>query len=512
MARAAQHTDHTGAIAAEAPLTPREAFARQRLAIVVDHLTERFRIPLDRPPGIKERLSTFRRAQYRQFEALKDVSLTIRHGESVGLIGHNGSGKSTLLKCLARILPPDEGTVTVNGRLASLLELGAGFHPDLTGRENVYFNGSILGFTRADIEERFDDIVDFAGVGEFIDNPVRNFSSGMYARLGFAIAVNVDPEILLVDEVLSVGDAEFQERSLAKMRGFNQRGKTVVLVTHDLGSVEDLCERVIVMNRGRVAFDGPTDEGLEFYDELIHGPKPAPVVVEAAPAAEAEPEPEPEPGADAPFRTGDRAAHVTDVRLLVAAEPGAEPVPAVPGAALPSGAVAQVALSFTAEESIRGAGSLSVGINVRRPEMQLYVYETRTAWRGMYLAPPAGATAVLTFTLDLALLTGEYLVDLLVVNASTNQIHDRWPAALSFDVASPEHDFGVAAMDARIGIWNPEGHWPADLHAPDADRGGPADHGLREHRPTAGYEPTSPRLHALPPAPAQEDGPAPSAR
>ncbi len=443
-------------------------------SVVVSDLTERFRVASDRPPTLKERLSQFRRAEYTTFEALKGVSLQIRHGESVALIGHNGSGKSTLLKCIAGILPADEGSVSVHGRIATLLELGAGFQPDLSGRENVYLNGSILGLTRREIAASFDSIVDFAGVREFIDNPVRNYSSGMYVRLGFAIAVHVQPDVLLVDEVLSVGDASFQEKSLARMRSFGQAGKTVVLVSHDLAAVRALCERTVVLDHGRVVADGPTDASIEYYQYLVSGGRPA------------EPERDEE---QTPQRTGDRQARVVDARLLVDGRP------ATAGDPVPSGATAHLAVAFTATDAITTAGSLTVGIAVRRPDMQLYVYETRTSWRGIYLAPPRpGAVATVTFTLDLAVLSGEYLVDLLVANATTNAIHDRWQGAIEFRVASPAHEFGVARLDARIGIANPDGYWPPELHAPPPERGGPRDHPLREDAPTPGYEPEAVRL------------------
>jgi ABC-2 type transport system ATP-binding protein len=443
--------------------------------IVVEDLFERFRISSDRPPTLKERLSTFRRAEYRTFEALRGVSLRVRNGESVALIGHNGSGKSTLLKCIAGILPADEGSVRVDGRVATLLELGAGFHPDLTGRENVHLNGAILGLRRAEIDAAFDSIVDFAGVAEFIDNPVRNYSSGMYVRLGFAIAVHVDPDVLLVDEVLSVGDAAFQEKSLARMRSFGQRGKTVVLVSHDLSSVRSLCERTVVLDHGRLVFDGPTDEAIDYYEELVAGGRPAPDPAEPEPSRQ---------------RTGDGGATITGVRLLADGQPVDDPEPVVR-----SGAQVQLAVSFTASQAVQDAGSLSVGIAVRRPDVQLYVYETRTSWRGAYLAPPRpGAVATVTFTLDLAVLSGQYLVDLLVGNASTNAVHDRWQEALAFRVDSPAHDFGLARLDARIGVWNPDAAWPGELHAPPPERGGPREHPLREGTPSPGYEPGVPRL------------------
>jgi ABC-type polysaccharide/polyol phosphate transport system ATPase subunit len=206
-----------------APAAPRAVAP----AIVVDGVTETFRLYQERPSGLKERLYRFRRSTYTDFDALEDVSFTVDHGESVAVIGHNGSGKSTLLKLLARILPPDQGSVRTNGRVASLLELGAGFHGELSGRENIYLNGAILGLSRAQIDERFDAIVDFAGIRPLLDTAVRTYSSGLYVRLGFAIAVTVDPDILLVDEVLAVGDAEFQDRSLERMRRLPRRGQDV---------------------------------------------------------------------------------------------------------------------------------------------------------------------------------------------------------------------------------------------------------------------------------------------
>ena len=460
-----------------------------RLAVEVRGLVERFRVAADRPPTLKERLSTFRRARYATFEALHGIDLEVRPGETVALIGRNGSGKSTLLKCLAGIYQPDEGSVAVHGRIASLLELGAGFHPDMTGRENIYLNGSILGFGREEMDGAFDDIVAFAGVGDFLDTPVRNFSSGMYVRLGFAIAVNVDPDVLLVDEVLSVGDASFQERSLARMRAFGQRGKTVVLVSHDLSAVQALCERGVVLEAGRVVYDGPVADAVERYEELVVGERPR--RLDEVPAAT-------EPEAPPP-RSGDEGARVTDVVLEAAGRTvgiGAE-------GELPTGAAAELIVTFAASQEVQEAGGLSVGLTVRRPDLHHYVYETRTAWWGVYLPPPLpGAHATVTFALDLQLLTGSYEIDLLVANASTNAVHDRWPAALSFRVTSPEAEFGIAALGTRIGVANPHANWPEDLHAPPRADGGPRDHPLRAGSPTPGYEPGDAR-HEPPRAPAR---------
>ncbi|MBX3092369.1 MAG: ABC transporter ATP-binding protein, partial [Cryobacterium sp.] len=196
------------------------------------------------------------------FFALKDVTLDISAGQTVGLIGHNGSGKSTLLKTIGGILQPTAGIVQRRGQIAALLELGAGFHPDLTGRENIYMNGSILGLTKKQVREKFDDIIAFGDIGDFIDTQVKFYSSGMYVRLAFAIAVNVDPDILLVDEVLAVGDEAFQEKCMDRIRQFQREGCTIVLVSHTAAQIRDMCDRVVVLNHGNVIFDGDTEGGL----------------------------------------------------------------------------------------------------------------------------------------------------------------------------------------------------------------------------------------------------------
>jgi lipopolysaccharide transport system ATP-binding protein len=197
--------------------------------------------------------------------ALEDVSFEVRRGEVVGLIGANGAGKSTLLRVLSRITDPTTGQVMVRGRVGSLLEVGTGFHPELTGRENIYLNGTILGMRRFEIEQRFDDIVEFSGVEKFLDTPVKRYSSGMQVRLAFAVAAHLQPEIMLVDEVLAVGDLEFQKKCLGKMGEVTQEGRTIVFVSHNLAAVRSLCPRSIVMQRGKVVFDGGTDAAVQQY-------------------------------------------------------------------------------------------------------------------------------------------------------------------------------------------------------------------------------------------------------
>jgi len=237
------------------------------VAIEMSDVTVRFTVPRERVRTFKEFAINWLRGRlvYEELLALSRVSLTIRRGETVGIIGRNGAGKSTLLKVIARVLRPTGGSVAVLGRVAPLLELGAGFDPELSGRENIFLNGAILGRSRREMVRRLPGIVEFAELEAFLDAPVRTYSSGMVARLGFAIATDVEPDILLVDEVLAVGDIEFQQKCLERMRGFRARGATLVLVSHSPETVLGLCDRALWFDAGRVAADGPAREVVEAY-------------------------------------------------------------------------------------------------------------------------------------------------------------------------------------------------------------------------------------------------------
>ena len=239
------------------------------VAVRADSVSKKFRLFKERNNSLKATVLRGRRVISEDFWALRDVSFEVEEGETFGLIGENGSGKSTMLKCLTRILRPNEGSVTVNGKVSALLELGAGFHPELSGRENVFLNGAILGLSQKELRRRFDEIVEFAGVGPFIDEPVKNYSSGMYVRLGFSVAINVDPDVLFVDEVLAVGDEAFQRKCNEKFAEMRGQGKTIVLVSHGLGVVQNLCHRVAWFSHGHLMEVGKPKDVIQAYTETV---------------------------------------------------------------------------------------------------------------------------------------------------------------------------------------------------------------------------------------------------
>lgn len=237
-------------------------------AIEIDNISKHFRLYHEKYTSLKERVIHLNKIPYDEFWALKDINFEVMEGETVGLLGHNGSGKSTLLKCIAAILQPSSGEIRVRGRVASMLELGAGFHPELSGRENIYLNAALLGVSKKDVDLRFDAIVEFSELGQFIDNQVRFYSSGMYTRLGFAVAVNVDPDILLVDEVLAVGDENFQRKCFDKVEEFQGEGRTIVFVSHSPDVVRRVCNRVFVLDHGKVVGEGTAPEAISILREF----------------------------------------------------------------------------------------------------------------------------------------------------------------------------------------------------------------------------------------------------
>lgn len=233
--------------------------------IIVDHVYKTFNIYMDKANSLKEKILFWNRNKKEKREVLKDINLTIKNGEAVALIGVNGSGKSTLLKLMTKIIYPNKGKITTNGKLTSLLELGAGFHPDFSGRENIYFNASIFGLTKKEIDARLDKIIEFSELGTYIDNPVRTYSSGMYMRLAFAVAINVDADILLIDEILAVGDQHFQDKCIAKMKELKAQGKTMVFVTHSMNTVKEFCNRAVWLSNGVIKMDDVPEKVIEEY-------------------------------------------------------------------------------------------------------------------------------------------------------------------------------------------------------------------------------------------------------
>ena len=294
-------------------------------AVEFENVSKRFIVHHERPRSFQElAVSFFKRnnASWEELWALRDVSFAVERGETLGIIGPNGSGKSTLLKLITRILEPTSGRIVVNGKVSALIELGAGFHPDLTGRENVFLNGSLLGMSRREMEEKFEEIVEFTELGRFIDMPLKHYSSGMQMRLGFAIATSVDPDILLIDEVLAVGDEAFQRKCMRKIAEFKRRGKTIIFVSHDLDAVRELCSEVIWLDGGVIRARGRPDEVIVQYLRDIGEEAPLELAVsaeEVEPAVEETVQPVEEPAEAAsqpPSRWGSGEVEITKVEFL----------------------------------------------------------------------------------------------------------------------------------------------------------------------------------------------------
>lgn len=234
-------------------------------AIVVQNVDKKFKVYLDKGATFKEKILFRKRREYENRVVLKNISFSVKKGEAVGLIGHNGSGKSTMLKLLTKIMYPDAGQIEIKGRVSSLIELGAGFHPDMSGRENIYINASIFGLSRREIENRMKDIISFSELEDYIDNPVRTYSSGMYMRLAFSVAINVDADVLLIDEILAVGDANFQVKCYDKLKEIKEKGTTIVIVSHSLGQIEAFCDRSLWLNDGMIVAEGTPTEVHTYY-------------------------------------------------------------------------------------------------------------------------------------------------------------------------------------------------------------------------------------------------------
>jgi ABC-2 type transport system ATP-binding protein len=393
------------------------ATASSPTVVSIENVSKKFVIRKDN--SLKERLVTLGRAGRRHSEAfwaLKDVSLDIPAGSTIGLLGPNGSGKSTLLKAIGGIIEPTTGSIKRRGRLAALLELGAGFHPDLTGRENVFLNASILGLSQAETEEKFDDILTFSGIGDFIDTQVKFYSSGMYVRLAFAVAIHTDPDVLLVDEVLAVGDEAFQRKCLDKIREFQQQGRTIILVSHSLGQVQELCDRAVVLSKGEVKFEGSAADAVKNFRDILEGRR----VAEAEAAA---PEVEATPG------------HVT--KTVVHAEGRA------PGAEIQPGDTIVVRMEYSHTTPLEKWHS---GFKIET-NLGTQVYGTDSRMLGLDHAPLRGTAAVEYRLSDVQLGGGPYFVHSFFAQPNGAHIAIQRQAA-RFVMADDERASGVIRISA----------------------------------------------------------------
>lgn len=409
--------------------------------IEVKNLTKRFKIYFDKGSSFKERLLFQNRRRFEERLVLDDISLRVKRGESIGIIGENGCGKSTLLKLLSRILYPDSGSVTMRGRVSALIELGAGFHPDMSGRENIYTNASIFGLTKAEIDARLQQIIDFSELGDYIDNPVRTYSSGMYMRLAFSVAINVDADILLVDEILAVGDAAFQAKCFRRLREIKASGVTIVIVSHSLTQVEQFCDRAFWICDGKIRAEGaPRDVNpayLAYMGERAgKSAESAAENVKASDENATEGSPECEaasdaaPAADPDTRWGDKAAEILSAVLKNSR--------GEKSAVFATGEQATLEIRYRAKQRIDEA---VCGIAVFRSD-DLHCYGTNT------LLDRAGGVVLegegtITLTLSsIPLLPGEYTLDL-ALHAADGFAYDYWRRALSLTVYSDVQDVGI---------------------------------------------------------------------
>ena len=400
--------------------------------IRIDEVSRRFRVYPKDARTLKELIVTRGRGRGEDVWALSGVMLSVEPGEAVGLVGRNGSGKTTLLKLIGGIIKPSIGRVEVGGRVASLLELGAGFHPEFTGRENVFLNGALHGLSRAEIRERMDEIVEFAGIGHYVDLPVRTYSAGMYMRLGFAVAAHVDADVLLLDEIFAVGDEEFQRKCFGRISQFKQRGGTIVFVSHDAASVERLCERAVLLRDGMVDFDGPTHEAiLRYRSHLAEDRNPA------------------ERGAGL-TEWGSGEARITEVSL--------------------QGADGEERMQFVAGEQLTVRLRVASDSSVPPPQLQFELRE----WGGALIAGGSHDTSVLgwdgageqvfRFDVDeLPLAEGRFKLRFGLVSTDGVHLYHWLDDALRLYVIPQERDAGLVRLEGR---WTREEIGaPAELHS-----------------------------------------------
>ena len=428
----------------------------------------RYRVPQERIPTFKEYAIRWLRGQvrYHSFWALQNINLEVLPGEVFGIIGANGAGKSTLLKVIARVLYPTRGRVRLTGRVAPLLELGAGFDPELTGRENIYLNGAILGYTTAQIDAMFPEIVEFSGLQDFIEAPLRTYSTGMFARLGFSVATASRPDILIVDEILGVGDAEFQTKSFERIQSFKAAGTTILLVSHSMERVEEICSRAMWLEHGEIVSLGSAtavvsqylrrtmdkeSERLTAERQAVEQILPEPSQVELAPASTQTPTPAPAPetvrSAAPPTRWGSRSVEITSVHILGSVDSNAEQ------GIFETGQPFILRMDYTAHKPVSGA---IFGMAIHRQD-GLHITGPNTSHTGLRLPQLSGKGSI-TYQVDrLPLLEGLYHVTVAVVNQDDSEIFDyhdrRYPVRVVNQGKENIERYGLVTLN---GFWEHE--------------------------------------------------------
>lgn len=402
-------------------------------SIIVKDISKRYQIGT-KLISLRDLFTVGRDSQKRKYHwAARDISFELHPGEALGIIGPNGAGKTTILKILSKVTRPTSGEVIVNGRFSALIELGAGFHPDLTGRDNIYLNGTILGMSKFEIKNRFDDIVDFAGIGQFLDTPVKRYSSGMFARLGFAIAAHVDPQVLLVDEVLAVGDYAFQMKCHARLDKLRrENGTTLVFVSHNLEAVRRVCERGLVMYRGEAIYQGSAAEAIVAYSDALR---------EAARTAQLEVPLE--EGLSQRVMTFD--AEIEKVSLL--------DIEGRPVTGLESGAHAVFAVDVLFHKDVQQP---DLSFTIRTPDGRV-VYDTMTSWMKIKIPDfTAGERCRIEYKLIMPLLDGRYELDVTIMPNDLSHFYDYVEGALAFTITGTTWAKGLVDLDAQIAVHRPE--------------------------------------------------------
>ena len=415
-------------------------------AIEIRHVSKHFRLYHEHYSSLKERMIHFGRIPFEDFVALNDIEISIEEGTTVGILGHNGSGKSTLLKCVAGILQPNEGEIVTHGRLAALLELGAGFHPEFTGRENIFMNASILGLSKRDITAVFDEIVSFAELEKFIDMQVRHYSSGMYIRLGFAVAVNVDPDILLVDEVLSVGDEAFQRKCVERVKKFQGEGRTILFVTHAPDLIRRICDRGIVLDHGEMVADTLPGEAVRTFRETLQRSGLADPTVEAVEAATEAAE-----AAGAPKTHGGRMAASATHRVKITNVTIEHPGSSMGRTWLLPDEAMTIRVAFHADEP---TDDLLFGIAIHDEEGN-NIFGTNTKIADVNV-PVADGDGLVTFDFEhIPLLDGTYLVTLAIQSTDEGTVYDWSDQQYQFSVMNPARTAGLVALPIQMRFGSP---------------------------------------------------------